>query len=106
MLGGCSQKAIDSSAGEGVTVPAVDSGSDTDDNPGQIPIYVGDVELRTDADVALLEGYEVIQGSVGLFEGVTDLAALHALEEITGSLRIEDTTTLPSLSGLEQSPLG
>jgi hypothetical protein len=39
---------------------------------------------------------------VGLFEGVTNLSALHALEEITGSLRIEDTTTLPSLIGLEK----
>ena len=66
-----------------------------------IPIYVGDVELRSDADVALLEGYEVIQGSVALLEGVSDLSKLYALEEITGSLRIEDTTTLASLAGLE-----
>ncbi len=101
ILVGCSQKAVDSSDDRGTVAPTVDSGSDPADRPGQIPIYVGDVELRTDADVALLEGYEVIQGSVGLLEGVTDLSALYALEEITGSLRIEDTTTLPSLAGLE-----
>ena len=100
-LVGCSQKSVDSSA----PAQAPDSDSQTDtgspDGADQIPVYVGDVELFTDADVALLEGYETIQGSLGVFDGVTDLSALHALEEITGSLRIEDTTTLPSLAGLE-----
>lgn len=98
---GCSQKSVDSSAPSDAPDSTDDSGTSPPDGPGQISVYVGDVEVRTDADVALLDGYESIQGSVGVFEGVTDLSPLHALEEITGSLRIEDTTTLPSLAGLE-----
>ena len=101
VLVGCSQKSADSSASLDSPPSEEDSGG-RPDGPEQIPIYVGDVEVRTDADVAILEGYEVIQGSLGVFEGVTDLSALHALEEVTGSLRIEDTTTLPSLAGLEK----
>lgn len=96
---GCASKSSDSSAPSAPT--SFDTGPTAPDDPGGIPIYVGDVELRSDADVALLEGYEVIQGSVGLLEGVSDLSKLYALEEITGSLRIEDTTTLASLAGLE-----
>lgn len=101
-LTACSGKSDDTAAAvDGTPASPFDTGSDTDDGPGHIPIYVGDVEFRTDAEVELLEGYEVIQGSVGLLEGVTDLSPLYALEEITGSLRIEDTTTLDSLAGLE-----
>jgi len=98
---GCSQKSVDSAQTPESTESDEDSGTHPPDGSEGIPIYVGDVELRTDADVELLEGYEVIQGSLGVFEGVTDLSPLHALEEITGSLRIEDTTTLPSLAGLD-----
>lgn len=102
---GCAAKSTDSSAGGTVgSTGATDDTDDTDpgDGSGHIPVYVGDLEFRTDAEVQLIEGYETIQGSVALLDGVTDLSPLYALTRITGSLRIEDTSTLPSLTGLEQ----
>lgn len=102
LLGGthaCGGKSADSAAPD--TARRIDSGSDAGPrDPGGIPVHVGDVELRTDAEVALLEGIETIQGSVALHDGVTDLSPLAQLTTVTGSLRVEDTTTLADLSGL------
>ena len=77
--------------------------TDTDDIP-LLPtecngsVVRGDFSLRSYNDIAPLLGVEILLGDITVH--VDDLRALYCLEEIHGSLYIEDTQ-LQSLEGLE-----
>ncbi len=57
--------------------------------------------VQNDAELRRYEGCSAIDGDL-LVRGVTSLEPLGALERIAGSLRVENTQKLYSLSGLER----
>jgi hypothetical protein len=76
-------------------------------------IFTGDVDARSDADLAQLEGVTRLEGRLSLFKDVTDLAPLRCLTSITGNLVMSGLTlgtvelsALSEAGGLEvHSPL-
>ena len=57
--------------------------------------------VNQDAELARYTGCRVVAGHLDV-RGVTSLAPLHALERVDGTLRIERTDRLYSLTGLER----
>lgn len=66
-----------------------------------IDMYVGDVTLTSDAEVADFAGYDGISGDLQIMSGVTTLAPLESLRYLGGTLFLDSADDLASLEGLE-----
>jgi hypothetical protein len=62
----------------------------------------GDVEARTDSELAVLADKTCLVGTLAVSSDVTSLRALKQLTSIDGSLRIHGTKKLSSLAGLDK----
>lgn len=62
---------------------------------------VGDVELRSLADVEALAGVSEVVGTLHISDAASDLRPLYCLRAVTEDLRIYDTIGLRNLAGLE-----
>jgi hypothetical protein len=65
-------------------------------------VWEGDVNVgEGQTDIADLEGYTTINGSLSSSGAITSVEALHCLKEVNGSFNISFQTGLVSLDGLE-----